>query len=72
MNIRSGTGCLLRYDSFQQVGEGTYGYVFKLFLNRFKNKSNRHVFKARDREDHGRHVALKRLVFHRDSLGVGM
>eukprot|EP01035_Chromulina_nebulosa_P026423 gene26423-34586_t len=47
-----GIGSLACYDDFDQVGEGTYGYVYK----------------ARDKRN-GLNVALKRLIFHRESSG---
>ena len=47
-----GVGSLACYESFDQVGEGTYGYVFR----------------AKDKRT-GEAVALKRLIFHKESNG---
>ncbi len=47
-----GIGSLASYESYDQVGEGTYGYVYR----------------AKDKRT-GDQVALKRLIFHKESAG---
>jgi hypothetical protein len=66
------------FDQFEQIGEGTFGFVFKNFFQYFLLHTSTHlpflcfskVFRAVLKENTSIKVALKKIRLERESEGV--